>query len=95
MESAQAIAAHLTSTNLKLGASAFRHIVIWTATLMALPTSRSVGQVVTRQAKLMETVARSAMTASKMSASTARLAGHGLEPIRVRATANAKRLGKR
>jgi hypothetical protein len=94
-ESARAIAAHLTTVNLKLRARAFRHMVTGTAALMSLATSRSVGQSITRQAKLAGTLSRSAITASELSNSTARLARRGLKPIHARATANARRLGKR
>ena len=94
-ESARAIALHLATVNLKFGALAFRHMVTGTAALVSLATSRSVGQSITRHAKLAETLSRSIKTAFELSHSTARLAGRGLEPIHARATANAKRLGKR
>jgi hypothetical protein len=42
-----------------------------------------------------ETVSRATATAHEWSDSTARLAGRGLKPIHARATANAKRLGRR
>jgi hypothetical protein len=94
-ESARAIAAHLAAMNLKLGARPFRHTLSRTAALMSLAASRSVGQSITRQAKLAETFSRSAKTAFEFSDSTARLARRGLEPLHARATANARRLGKR
>jgi hypothetical protein len=94
-ESAYAIAAHLAMMNLKFGVRAFRHMVTGTAALMSLATSRSVGQSFARQAKLAQTVSRSAITACQLSDSTARLARRGLKPIHARATANARRLGKR
>ncbi len=93
-ESARAIAAHLTAMNLKFGARALRYMVTGTTALMSLAASRSVGQSITRQAKLAETLSRSAKTASELSDSTAQLARRGLKPIRVRATANARRLGR-
>lgn len=94
-ESARAIAAHLATVNLKLGARAFRHMTTGTAALMSLAASRSVGQSMARQAKLAKTLSRSAKTAFELSGSTARLAGRGLRPIHARATANARRLAKR
>jgi hypothetical protein len=94
-ESARAIAAHLTTMNLEVGARAFRHMLTGTAALMSLAASRSVGQSITRQAKLAQTLSRSAITASELFDSTARLARRGLKPIHARATANARRLGKR
>lgn len=94
-ESAHALAAHLMTMNLKFGARALRHMVTGTAALMSLAASRSVGLSIARQAKFAQTLSRSAITASELSASTARLAGRGLKPIHARATANARRLGKR
>jgi hypothetical protein len=94
-ESGRAMAAHLTTMNLKFGASAFRHIVSGTAALMALARSRTVGESITRHAKLAEALSRSALMASEFSDSAARLAGRGLTPIHARATANARRLSKR
>ena len=94
-ESARAIAAHWTTMNMTFGARAFGHMATGAAALMSLAASRSVGQSITRQAELTETLTRSAMTASELSGSTARLARRGLKPIQARATANAKRLGRR
>ena len=94
-ESARAIAAHLAMMNLQFGARALGHMVAGTTALMSLATSRSVGQFITRQAKLAETLSRSAKTVSELSDSTARLATRGIKPVRARASANARRLGKR
>ena len=94
-ESARAIAAHLATMNLKFGARAFTHMVTGAAALMSLAASRSVGQSITRQAKLAQTVSQSTITPSELSDSTARLARRGLKPIHARAAANARRLGKR
>jgi hypothetical protein len=94
-ESARAIAVQLTTMNLKFGAQAFRHMVTGAAAAMSLAASRNVGQSMARQAKFAETLSRSAITAFGFSDSAARLARRGLEPIHARATANARRLGKR
>ncbi len=94
-ESAYAMAANLTTMNLKFGARAYRQMLAGTAALMSLGASRSIGRSITRQAKLAHSLSRSAKTASELSASTARLARRGLKPIHARATANARRLGKR
>jgi len=93
-ESARAIAAHLTTMNLKLGARALRHMMTGTAALMSL-ASRSVGQSITRQVKLAGSLSRSAKSAAELSDSTARLATRGIKPVHARARANARRLGKR
>lgn len=94
-ESAHAMAAHWTTMNLKLGASAFRYMVTGSAAVASLAASRDIGQFVARQAKLVDTVTRAAATAHEWSDSSALLAGRGLHPIHARATANAKRLGRR
>jgi len=94
-ESAQAFTAHLTTMNLKFGARVFRQLVTGTAALMSLASSRNVGQFVARQASLTQTLSRSTITALELSDSTAILARRSLKPIHARATANARRLGKR
>lgn len=94
-ESAHAIAAHLMAMNLELGARMFRQMVTGMAALMSLAGSRSLRQSITRHAKLAQVVSRSTTSASQLSDSTARLARRGLKPIHARATANARRLGKR
>jgi len=94
-ESAQAIAAHLVTMNLRLGARMFRQMVTGAAALMSLAGSRSLQQSIARQAKLAQVVSRSTTSVSRLSDSTARLARRGLKPIHARATANARRLGKR
>jgi len=94
-QSAQAIAAQMAALSGTIGTRAFSHWMSGSAALMSLAASRSVGQFVTRQAKLAQAMSRSANTAFELADSTARLAGHGLKPIHARATANARRLGKR
>lgn len=94
-ESALAIATQLTTMSGVLSARAFSHMMNANAALMSLAVSRTPGQFFVRQAKLANAVSRSATTASALSDATARLAGRGLKPIHARATANARRLGKR
>jgi hypothetical protein len=95
VESASAIAAQLMAMNPLLGARAFRHMMRGTAAVMSLAASRTVGQAVTRHAKLVRTMTQSAATAAQFSGAAARLTQRGLKPIHSRATANAKRLGRR
>lgn len=90
--SAKAMAAHLTTANMTLGARAFGHMLANSAALLSLASSRSAGQFVARQTKLVETYSRSAKTAIDYFDFTARVAGHGIEPYHARATANARRL---
>lgn len=94
-ESARAIAAHLTTSNLNLGARAFSQMMSATTAFWSLAASRTPAQFIARQAKLATTVTRSTMTAAEVSTSSARLAKRGLKPIHARATANARRLGNR
>jgi hypothetical protein len=94
-ESALGIAAQLTTMSGMVGARAFGHMMSANAALMSLAASRTPGQFFVRHAKLANAVSRSTMTAYALSDSTARLAGRGLKPIHARATANARRLGKR
>jgi methionine synthase I (cobalamin-dependent) len=94
-ESAQAMAAHMVKMNPQLGARAVRQMLTGATAIMSLAASRNAGQSLARQAKLVRAMARSATTASLLSGSAARLAQRGLKPVHARATANAKRLGKR
>lgn len=94
-ESTQAIAAHLFGMNLDFGAGLFRSMVTGGAAMASLAASQNVGQFVTRHASLAETVLRSSRLMSDFSNSAASLAGRSLKPIHARATANARRLGRR
>ena len=94
-ESAQAMAAQMMRTNPQLGALAVKQMLTGATAMMSLATSRTIGQSMAQQAKLVRIMTQSAVTASQLSGSTARLAQRGLKPIHSRATANAKRLGKR
>jgi hypothetical protein len=62
---------------------------------MSFTTSRTLPQLMQRQVQLGRTVSQSAQSAAQLSEVGARMAKHGLKPIHSRATANAKRLGKR
>ncbi len=93
-ESAEAMSAHWTAMNLKLGTSAFRHMVTGSAAVASLAASRDFGQFVARHVKLVKAMSRATTTTHAWSGSTARLAQRGLKPIHARATANARRLGK-
>lgn len=94
-ECAAGIAGHLMAMNLQFGARAFGDAMNATSALMSLGTSRSVGELVSRHARFAQTLSQSVKTALDLSHSTAGLAGRGLKPIHARATANARRLGKR
>ena len=93
--SARSMTSHMVRANTQLGTRAVQQMLTGVTDIMALAASRTAGQSIARQAKLVRTMTRSAGTASQLSASAARLAQRGLNPIHSRATANAKRLGKR
>jgi hypothetical protein len=95
VEAASAIAAQLMTLNPLLGARAVKHMMSGAAAVMSLSASRTAGQAMARHAKLIRTMTQSAATTAQLSSAAARLARRGLIPIHSRATANAKRLGKR
>jgi len=95
VESASAIAAQMMTLNPLLGPQAFKHMMTGAAAVMSLAASRTAGQAMVRHAKLVRTMTQSAGTSAQLAVAAARLAQHGLKPIHSRATANAKRLGKR
>ena len=95
VESGSAMAAQMMTMNPLLGALAVKHIMRGAAAVMSLAASRTAGQAMARHAKLVRTMTHSAGTTAQLSGAAARLAQRGLKPIHSRATANAKRLGKR
>ena len=94
-ESVQAVAMQMMRMNSQVGARIFAQMVAGTVAMMSLATSRNSAQALTRQARLMRVMTQSAATANQLSGSTARLAHSALKPLHSRATANARRLGKR
>ena len=95
VESASAMASQMTTMNPWLGALAVKHMMTGAAAVMSLAASRTARQAMVRRAKLVRTMTQSAATTAQLSGAAARLAQRGLKPIHSRATANAKRLGKR
>lgn len=94
-ESAAAMTAHVMDTHHRLFASTLRHMLHGSTAMLSLASSRSAEQAAEHQARLGRAIARSAISASRLSRTPASLAQHGLGPIHARATANAKRLGGR
>jgi hypothetical protein len=95
-ESVTSMSAYLMAMNVQFATLAFKQSLTAATALMSLAASRTIGQSLGRQAKLIhDTVGNSAVTASRLSGSAAHLAHRGLKPIHSRATKNAKRLGKR
>ena len=95
VESASAMAAQMMAMNPLLGPRAFNHMMTGAAAVMSLAASRTAGQAMARQAKLVRTMMQSTATTAQLFGSATRLAQRGLNPIHSRATANAKRLGRR
>jgi len=95
IESAGAMAAEMMAMNPLLGTRAVKNMMTGAAALMSLATSQTASQAMARHAKVVRIMAQSAGTTAQVSGAAARLAQHGLKPIHSRATANAKRLGRR
>jgi len=96
LESAQAIGVRVLTLNQQLVTVALKQMMSASVTLMSIATSRSAAESVERQGKLVrDTMAGSVAAASKVSGSTARIAGSALKPVHKRVKANARRLRKR
>ena len=94
-QSGQAMATHLMTMNPQLGAQAFHGMLQCTAAFVALAGSRTPAQLVARQAALARALGHSTASILDVAQVAARLAHRGLKPVHAKATANAKRLGKR
>ena len=94
-QSAQAMAAHMMSMSQPWGVLAFHHLLRNSAAFMSLASSRTPSQWIARQAALVQAVGQSAVHIADVSKGATKLAHRGLKPIHAKATANAKRLGKR
>lgn len=93
--SANSMARHIMTMDPFLGVKAMQQMLAGMAAMMSLAGSRTSSQAIVRQARLARTVAQSAGTVARISGSSARLAQRSLKPFHSRATANAKRLGRR
>jgi len=94
-QSFQAMTSHLLNRNQELAAKAFSDMLRSASALMMLASSRSPAQLFARQMGLARTLQRSAVSVADVAKGATRLAHRGLKPIHAKATANAKRLGKR
>ena len=96
MESSQALALSGARMTQQLGAIAFQQMLTSATGMMSLAGSRTAAQVMARQSRLVrETLTGSAAVTAKLSRSAAQVADRTLTPVHARATANAKRLGRR
>jgi hypothetical protein len=94
-QSAQAMTAHMMSTSQSWGVFAFHQLLRNSAAFMSLASSRTPSQLIARQAALGRALGQSAISMAGVSKNATKLAHRGLKPIHAKATANAKRLGKR
>jgi hypothetical protein len=94
-QSFQAMTSHVLNRNQHLAARAFSDMLRSTSALVMLASSRSPAQLFARQMGFARTLERSAVSVADVAKSATRLAHRGLKPIHAKATANAKRLGKR
>jgi hypothetical protein len=94
-QSAQAMAAHMMTVSQPWRTLTFRHLLRSSAAFMSLASSRTPSQLIARQAALARALGQSAVTMAGVSKDAAKLTHRGLKPIHAKATANAKRLGKR
>jgi hypothetical protein len=94
-EAALAVATQWAGSSATANARAATQMITGMTALMSVLSSRTPGQYLQRQGKLLRAMTDSAMTASQLSTSGARLAQRALKPLHARATANAKRLSGR
>ena len=93
--SAHAMGSQLWNGNQILWTEAFHNALRSTSALMMLFTSQTPAQLITRQVALAAALGHTMAGFANASKSATRLAHRGLKPIHSRATANAKRLGRR
>jgi hypothetical protein len=93
-QSALAVATRLQSANYQLMARGWQQWLGNLGAMSALASSRTFGETLSRQSRLLHSLARSGPTHSRLSSDTARLFGAALAPVHGAATANAKRLAR-
>lgn len=95
LESARAASGRMLALNRQFAELAIRQTLSAWAGLMSVAVSRSVPESVKRQSKLVrDMTAHAAVTTSKLSGSTARLARSAVKPVSTRVKRNARRLGR-
>jgi len=96
IESAHAMTWSMMKLNQQLAAAAYRQLWRGAIDVVSLASSRTPAQTVERQTRLAaNAVTGSTLDTLRMSTSSAKLLGRGIDPIRSRVKANAKRLGRR
>jgi hypothetical protein len=96
LESAQAVGVPMLMLNQQFAMLAFKQMLSASATLRSIATSRTAGESVEHQAKLVhDTIKSSVVAATKLSGATAKIARSALKPVHTRVSDNVRRLGKR
>jgi hypothetical protein len=93
-QSGIAVAARLQSANYQLLARSWQQWLGSLGAITALAGSRTFSEALSRQSRLVHSLARSGPTHSRLSSDTARLFSAALAPVHGAATANAKRLAR-
>ncbi len=94
-ESALAMGKHLATMNSQASVRAWQDWAAASTAWAALATSLTLPQALERQAALVGHLARTAQSAARASQAAAHLGRRGLAPVHARATANARRLGRK
>jgi hypothetical protein len=91
-DSGIAVAARLQSQNMQIFTRAWQQWLTSLGAMAALTSSRTFGEVLSRQNTLFNALSRSNRTHAEISSNTARLAHAAMKPVHAASTANAKRL---
>lgn len=93
-QAAQAMATQFLTMDPLVWVRAYQQMVAVATAITSLAASRTLNQLIERQARLMRALSESMAPMFALSEATARLVQRGLTPIHARATANARRLSK-
>jgi hypothetical protein len=93
-ESAQAMISRMLALQIEMASTIFRQYMTGATSLFALAAAPASVMTAGGQANLMRSLLAPMTTAGNLSENMARVAQHGLKPIHLRATSNARRLGK-
>jgi len=93
-QSGAAVATRLQSANYQLMARGWQQWLTNIGAMTALASSGTFGEALSRQSRLMHSLARSGPTHARLSSDAARLLSAALDPVHGAATANARRLAR-
>ena len=93
LESSQAVWGRMLAMNQQYAVLAFKQMLATSAALMSITASRTPAESVARQSKLVrDTMMNSAVAASRLSGSAARIAQSAARPVHTRVSGNVRRL---